>query len=112
VLASHSFSSWVGALQGVCGRFEARPARNPALFIGEVGMQDYAGLEVAQIRTNAGLISRQSTKADHEDDRYCFLIIQRSGHARLSQGAKASNWPRGTWPCWIPPAPAKLFPMA
>ncbi|PYY79414.1 transcriptional regulator FeaR [Pseudomonas sp. TKO26] len=89
MLASHSFSSWVGALQGVCGRFEARPARNPALFIGEVGLQDYAGLEVAQIRTNAGLISRQSTKVDQEDDRHCFLIIQRSGHARLSQGGES-----------------------
>ncbi|UMZ14850.1 transcriptional regulator FeaR [Pseudomonas sp. MPFS] len=89
MLASHSFSSWVGALQGVCGRFDARPARNPALFIGEVGLQDYAGLEVAQIRTNAGLISRQSTTADHDDDRHCFLIVQRSGHARLSQDGES-----------------------
>ncbi|OLF53720.1 transcriptional regulator FeaR [Pseudomonas chlororaphis] len=89
MLASHSFSSWVGALQGVCGRFDARPALNPALFIGEVGLRDYAGLEVAQIRTNAGLISRKSTSVDHEDDRHCFLILQRSGHAQLNQGGES-----------------------
>lgn len=85
MLASHSFGSWVGALQGVCGRFDARPALNCALFIGEVGLQDYAGLEVAQIRTNAGLISRKGTGVDQDDDRHCFLIVQRSGHAQLSQ---------------------------
>ncbi|AZC37750.1 transcriptional regulator FeaR [Pseudomonas chlororaphis] len=88
MLASHSFGSWVGALQGVCGRFDARQALNSALFIGEVGLRDYAGLEVAQIRTNAGLISRKSTSVDHEDDRHCFLIMQRSGHAQISQGGE------------------------
>ncbi|WP_409301427.1 transcriptional regulator FeaR [Pseudomonas sp. KCJK8993] len=89
MLASQSFSSWLGALQGICGRFDARPAHNPALFIGEVGLRDYAGLEVAQIRTNAGLISRQDTRADQADDRHCFLIVQRSGHARLSQDGQS-----------------------
>jgi len=79
----------VGALQGVCGRFDARPALNSALFIGEVGLQDYAGLEVAQIRTNAGLISRKGTHVDQEDDRHCFLIMQRSGHAQLRQGGES-----------------------
>ncbi|MCB2255120.1 transcriptional regulator FeaR [Pseudomonas chlororaphis] len=88
MLASHTFGSWVGALQGVCGRFDARPALNSALFIGEVGLRDYAGLEVAQIRTNAGLISRKGTRVDHDDDRHCFLIMQRSGHAQLSQGGE------------------------
>ncbi|EPL07069.1 transcriptional regulator FeaR [Pseudomonas sp. CF161] len=88
MLASHSFGSWVGALQGVCGRFDARPALNSALFIGEVGLLDYAGLEVAQIRTNAGLISRKSTSVDQDDDRHCFLIMQRSGHAQLRQGGE------------------------
>lgn len=89
MLASHSFGSWIGALQGVCGRFDARPALNSALFIGEVGLLDYAGLEVARIRTNAGLISRQSTSVDQEDDRHCFLIVQRSGHAQLKQGGES-----------------------
>lgn len=88
MLASHSFGSWVGSLQGVCGRFDARPALNSALFIGEVGLLDYAGLEVAQIRTNAGLISRKSTSVDQDDDRHCFLIMQRSGHAQLRQGGE------------------------
>lgn len=110
MLASQSFDAWIGALQGVCGRFDARQALNPALFIGEVGLRDYAGLEVAQIRTNAGLISRKSTSVDHEDDRHCFLIMQRSGHAQISQGGERIELAPGKWPCWTPPGPAKLSP--
>ncbi|WP_375741373.1 transcriptional regulator FeaR [Pseudomonas boanensis] len=85
VSCSHSFDSWVRALQGVCGRFESRRALNHGLFIGDIARQDLAGLEVAQIRTNAGMISRQRTSADHEDDRFCFLVVQRSGRAQLRQ---------------------------
>ncbi|MDH4554310.1 transcriptional regulator FeaR [Pseudomonas sp. BN417] len=83
------FDSWLRALQGVCGRFESRPTLNHGLFIGEIARQDLSGLEVAQIRTNAGVISRQRTSIDHEDDRHCFLIVQRSGRAQLRQGGES-----------------------
>ncbi|WP_137819138.1 transcriptional regulator FeaR [Pseudomonas sp. 2FG] len=86
--ASRDFDSWVRSIQSICGRFDSRPALNRSLFIGEVARQDLAGLEVAQIRTNAGLISRQGTSADHDDDRHCFLILQRSGHAQLRQSGQ------------------------
>lgn len=82
---SHDFDSWLRELQGVCGRFESRPALSHGLFIGEIARQDLSGLEVAQIRTNAGMISRQRTSVDHDDDRHCFLIVQRSGRAQLRQ---------------------------
>lgn len=82
---SHDFDSWLRALRGVCGRFESRPALSHGLFIGEIARQDLSGLEVAQIRTNAGSISRQRTSADHDDDRHCFLVVQRSGRAQLRQ---------------------------
>ena len=82
---SRDLDSWVRSMQSVCGRFETRPALNRSLFIGEITRQDLSGLEVAQIRTNAGLISRPSVNGDHDDDRHCFLIMQRSGHAQLRQ---------------------------
>jgi AraC-like DNA-binding protein len=56
-----------------------------SLFIGSVHGQDICGLELAHIRTNAGLISRHRTCADGDDDRYCFLILQSSGHQRIRQ---------------------------
>ncbi|MGH7463215.1 MAG: transcriptional regulator FeaR, partial [Longimicrobiales bacterium] len=59
--ASRDFDSWIRSIQSICGRFDSRPALNRSLFIGEIARQDLAGLEVAQIRTNAGLISRQGT---------------------------------------------------
>ncbi|MCY1417473.1 Transcriptional activator FeaR [compost metagenome] len=86
---SHDFDSWLRELQGVCGRFESRPALSHGLFIGEIARQDLSGLEVAQIRTNAGVISRQRTSIDHDDDRHCFLIVQRSGRAQLRQGGES-----------------------
>ncbi|BAU74873.1 transcriptional regulator FeaR [Metapseudomonas furukawaii] len=85
VSSPRDFDAWLRALQGVCGRFESRPPQGHGLFIGEIGRQDLSGLEVAQIRTNAGVISRQRTSIDHDDDRHCFLIIQRAGRAQLKQ---------------------------
>ncbi|MBE1043753.1 transcriptional regulator FeaR, partial [Escherichia coli] len=84
--AHNSFEAWNQALRQVCGRFESQPALNRTLFIGDISRQDLGGLELAQIRTNAGRIARQATHADHDDDRHCFLVVQRSGHAQLRQG--------------------------
>ncbi|WP_040184290.1 transcriptional regulator FeaR [Pseudomonas aeruginosa] len=84
--AHNSFEAWNQALRHVCGRFESQPALNRTLFIGDISRQDLGGLELAQIRTNAGRIARQATHADHDDDRHCFLVVQRSGHAQLRQG--------------------------
>lgn len=59
--AHNSFEAWNQALRQVCGRFESQPALNRTLFIGDISRQDLGGLELAQIRTNAGRIARQAT---------------------------------------------------
>lgn len=86
---SPDFDAWLRSLRGVCGRFESRPALAHGLFIGEIARQDLFGLEVAQIRTNAGVISRQRTSIDQDDDRHCFLVVQRSGRAELRQNGES-----------------------
>lgn len=84
--ARGGLEDWQAALQSICGRFETRLATSRSLFIGEISSQCHSGLTMAHLRTNAGLISRASLKADRDDDRHCFLISQRSGFSRVMQG--------------------------
>lgn len=74
---------WNRDLRVVCGNLNTALSRRHTLFIGSVEGQNICGLELARIRTNAGLISRQRVSAD--DERYCFLIVQCSGHQRIRQ---------------------------
>lgn len=80
----NSLENWQHSLQSVCGDYQTRLAFNSALFIGDVYAKEHAGLTLAHLKTNAGLISR-SAKADSDDDRYCFLVSQRSGCSRITQ---------------------------
>ncbi|MDZ5431380.1 transcriptional regulator FeaR [Pseudomonas fluorescens] len=82
---SDSFDRWSKALQTVCGPFVSSPLRRHDLFIGEVHRQDFDGLSVAHVRTNAALITRQSPSIDRDDDRFFFLLFQRSGKERICQ---------------------------
>ncbi|MBK5007750.1 transcriptional regulator FeaR [Pseudomonas sp. S60] len=76
---------WTTAMQSICGRFETQLACNPSLFIGDVCAQTRAGLPVASLRTNAGVIRRLGSNPDVDDDQHCFLVLQRSGHATVEQ---------------------------
>jgi len=67
---SDSFECWGKVLQTVCGPFVSSPLRRHDLFIGEVHRQDFDGLSVAHVRTNAALITRQSPSIDRDDDRF------------------------------------------
>ena len=79
------FADWNRDLRAVCGNFSTALSERHSLFIGSVHGQDVCGLELAHIRTNAGLISRQHTRGDGDDDRHCFLILQSSGHQLIRQ---------------------------
>ncbi|MGE7815270.1 transcriptional regulator FeaR [Pseudomonas sivasensis] len=78
-----AFANWNRDLRTVCGNFSTALSEQHTLFIGSVHAQDVCGLELAHIRTNAGLISRHRTSGDGDDDRHCFLILQSSGHQRI-----------------------------
>lgn len=80
-----SFDRWSKALQVVCGPCVSSPLRRAQLFIGEVHRQDFDGLTVAHVRTNAALIARQAPCIDRDDDRFFFLVLQRSGKERICQ---------------------------
>lgn len=83
--AQEGLESWTASLQAICGRFETQLAFNRSLFIGDISQQCHAGLSMAHLRTNAGLISRDAIKPDHDDDQNCFLVSQRSGFSQVSQ---------------------------
>lgn len=76
---------WTAAMQEICGRFETELACNHSLFIGDVSAHTRAGLPVACLRTNAGVIRRLGDNAALDDDQHCFLVLQRSGHATVEQ---------------------------
>lgn len=77
---------WTAAMQGICGRFETELACNHSLFIGDVSAHTRAGLPVASLRTNAGVIRRLGDNPALDDDQHCFLVLQRSGRSTVEQG--------------------------
>lgn len=79
-----ALENWQRSMQSVCGNYETRLAFNSALFIGDICAKEHAGLTLAHLKTNAGSISR-NVKMDRDDDRYCFLVSQRSGCSRITQ---------------------------
>ncbi len=89
--AGAEFANWNRDLRAVCGNFSTTMSDQHRLFIGSVHGQDVCGLEVAHIRTNAGLISRHRTHGDGADDRHCFLILQSSGHQRIRQNHRGAR---------------------
>jgi len=85
-----ALDEWNTTLDCTCGSFRAHA--NPALpvFIGAIDHHKDAPLEVATLRTNAGHIVHRRHKGNRQDDRYCFLVMQRSGHVQmLHQGQQA-----------------------
>ncbi|MDE1164799.1 MAG: transcriptional regulator FeaR [Pseudomonas sp.] len=85
---THDFSRWSSTLQNVCGRFSTRPAHGEALFIGDVQRHLLGSTEVARIRTNAASIKRRQADAGSDDDRFCFLVLQKEGAMDIDLGTE------------------------
>ncbi|WP_455922802.1 transcriptional regulator FeaR [Pseudomonas putida] len=77
---------WNRTIHAICGQFDTELAFNRALFIGDIALASRGGLEVATLRTNAGNIRRAGNAPDTTDDGQCFLVSQRAGFSRISQG--------------------------
>ncbi|MDR5903392.1 transcriptional regulator FeaR [Halomonas icarae] len=84
------FSHWLTSLRQVCGNFDAQPPSGMPFF-GDVKCLTSVGLEVAEITTNAKHITRRRLNADNEDDRHCFLILQRRGRAEIYQNGRSTS---------------------
>jgi len=85
-----ALEEWNHTLDCTCGSFRA--FANPALpvFIGAIEHHKETPLEVATLRTNAGHIVHRRRSGDWQDDRYCFLVMQRSGRVQMMhQGTQA-----------------------
>ena len=80
-----AFSIWLETIRAFCGRrFTAQPSLTGSLFIGELTQRRIAGLELAMVKTNAACLARKRGH-DQDGDRYCFLVMQRSGRAQITQ---------------------------
>ncbi|WP_230623665.1 transcriptional regulator FeaR [Stutzerimonas stutzeri] len=80
----HALERWQQSIESVCGAYETQLAYNRSLFIGEVEARAHAGITLAHLKTNAGLI-RRTRRPDREDESNCFLVSQRSGTSQISQ---------------------------
>ncbi|MFC6301887.1 transcriptional regulator FeaR [Pseudomonas sp. CCM 7893] len=84
-MTQDGLATWTRDLRAVCGHFDTELAFNRSLFIGEVCTLSRGGLPLASLRTNAGLIKRQTPNPDHDNDQDCFLVSQRSGYSQIIQ---------------------------
>ena len=75
---------WTESLMNVCGGFETTSS-DWSKFIGNIELRNIGGFDVAGIEVNADKITRSRKQIAHEDDKYCFLIMQMQGRAVLSQ---------------------------
>ena len=86
--AQQGLDTWNRDLRAMCGHFDTELAFNRSLFIGEFSMLASGGLSLASLRTNAGLIKRQATNPDRDNDQDCFLVSQRSGYSQIVQNGQ------------------------
>jgi len=75
--------AWNSALDAACGNFRAHLDPELPLFIGDLDHQKDDNLEISLIRTNAGQIVHRRRSSDQRDERWCFLVMQRRGRARM-----------------------------
>ncbi|MCZ0927588.1 transcriptional regulator FeaR [Halomonas janggokensis] len=84
---SMPFDAWLGALRQTCGHFDCTP-RDRRSFQGSVSTRTNGGIDIANIVTNAEKVT--SSRAQRRDeDRYCFLVVQKQGRATLVQNDTA-----------------------
>jgi len=75
--------AWNSALDATCGSFRACLNPELPLFIGDINHQQDDPFAISMIRTNAGQIYHRRRSSDQRDERWCFLVMQRSGRARM-----------------------------
>ncbi|MFG6668198.1 transcriptional regulator FeaR [Halomonas sp. HNIBRBA4712] len=77
------FDAWIGALRQTCGYFDCT-LKDRRSFQGSVSTRTNGGIDIANIVTNAEKVTSSRSQRSNED-RYCFLIVQKQGRATLVQ---------------------------
>ncbi len=75
---------WAQSLRAVCGSFQTFSS-DWSNFKGTIDLRNIGGFDVAGIAMNADKVVRSRKQIAHDDDKYCFLIMQMQGRAVLSQ---------------------------
>ncbi len=74
-------------LRGVCGEFVPEPSRRHGDTLkGHLSVSRFAGLDIAHVGQNTELVRRDQPQIRRDPGEHFFLILQRQGRARLSQG--------------------------
>ncbi|WP_052754835.1 transcriptional regulator FeaR [Lampropedia cohaerens] len=81
---AHCLDQWEVDVQRICGGFRISPPADQRPFAGSIHAAVWSGLTVANIRTNAANIWR--TREGRQDDRFCFLVLQRRGVMSVLNG--------------------------
>lgn len=75
----YAFEHWNDLVQAVCSRLVTlRPSKDKPFF-GNFQVNDFGGLDIADIRTNANLVRCEHGSLTRGDDRFYFLVLQRQG---------------------------------
>jgi AraC-like DNA-binding protein len=82
--AEARFARWSDEVLAICGRFRTWPPEHADLFLGDIQRRTLGGLEIADIRTNAGSIQRQARPGSSYADQYYFLVLQREGAVHVT----------------------------
>ncbi len=85
-----AFEQWSQDLESVCGRFITKPKDGFGDFYGSVSLKRMAGLEFADISTNASSVIKTNEEASVTGGDNVFLIFQQSGSSLFSQQGKSS----------------------
>lgn len=80
---SMPFDVWLGTLRQTCGYFDCS-LRDRRSFQGSVSTRTNGGIDIANIVTNAEKVTSSHAQR-RDEDRYCFLVVQKQGRATLVQ---------------------------
>jgi len=81
---------WREDVGNVCGRFDTTTHQDVDRFFGGIKLNRLAGLDFAEVATNAYSLRKTPADVRAEDGRYFFLIYQQSGSSVLFQHGKES----------------------
>ncbi|MCM2131301.1 transcriptional regulator FeaR [Larsenimonas sp. GH3-8] len=80
-----SLDAWLGAVRQTCGHFDCITGDRRS-FQGSIANRSNGGIDIANIVTNVEKITSSSAQRRNED-RHCFLVVQKQGHATLIQNS-------------------------
>ncbi len=84
------FEEWRHKLHSVCGRFNPFGSEKRNLVNGGVVVRDAAGMEIAQVAGDIGVVRRDEHDIRHDYGEFFFLLVQLQGTCGVEQQGQQS----------------------